>query len=297
MNGVTASGYQEGWYTSQDGLRLFYRDYPGPPDAPGDAHPRTVVLCLPGVSRNSKDFAQLAERLSRRYRVLCPDLRGRGLSAYDPDPDNYILPIYVNDVRHLLAATGVEHTHVIGTSLGGIIAMGMALSMPTVLASAVLNDIGPEVGLENLRDIIDYMKDESPLPGWGAVEEHVRTAFLRNLPNGTEDDWRRIARNTYKETADGVFVHAFDQGIVRQFERALTMKFDLWPMFRALGSIPLLTLRGALSGILMPETLERMQAAMPDMTSLTVADRGHPPLLSEPEVLEAIDAHLARAFC
>ena len=294
MSGETSFNYREGWYTSQDGLRLFYRDYPGPDDQ--GLSSGAAVLCLPGVTRNSSDFDRLAERLSARYRVLCPDFRGRGLSAYDPDPDNYTLASYVNDAKHLLAVCGVSHVHVIGTSLGGIAAMVMAVAIPSTLASVVLNDIGPEIGSDSLSGIVEYMKDDTALPDWDAVTDNVRAAFLPNLPKGSDDDWQRIARNTYKETTDGTFVHAFDQGIVKQFEKALTTKIDLWPLFMALGGIPVLTLRGALSGILSADTLGAMGDAMPAMMSLTVEDRGHPPLLSEPPVLEAIDAHLARAW-
>ncbi|MBT3306057.1 MAG: alpha/beta hydrolase, partial [Alphaproteobacteria bacterium] len=225
--------------------------------------------------------------------VLCPDLRGRGLSAYDPDPDNYIVPTYVNDVRHLLAACGVGHVHVIGTSLGGFIAMVMAVAMPTTLASVVLNDIGPEIGQTSLGGIIEYMMDDTPLPDLDAVTGHVRAAYLPNLPKGSDEDWRLIARNTYKQTAEGTFIHDFDQGIIKQFRKALAQEqHDLWPLFRALQSVPVLALRGALSGILSADTLDRMTVEMPTMAHLSVEDRGHPPLLSEPAVLEAIDAHL-----
>jgi pimeloyl-ACP methyl ester carboxylesterase len=214
------------------------------------------------------------------------------LSAYDPDPDNYTPATYVNDIRHLLSLCGVGKVHVIGTSLGGFVAMVMAVAMPTVLASVVLNDIGPEIGRQSLGGIIDYMDDDAPLSDWDAVTEHVRGAFLPNLPNGTDEDWRRIALNTYRVTGDGRYVHDFDTAIVKQFRRALSQKQDLWPLFLALGHVPVLVLRGALSGILEPETLTAMGVAMPAMTALTVDDRGHPPLLSEPPVLEAIDAHL-----
>ncbi|NQV83165.1 MAG: alpha/beta hydrolase [Rhodospirillales bacterium] len=287
---MAEAAYRERWYTSQDGLRLFFRDYPGPDGE--NASMRTAVLCLPGVTRNSKDFGQLAKRLSRRYRVLCPDFRGRGLSAYDPNPDNYTPATYVNDIRHLLAASGVHHVHVIGTSLGGFVAMVMAVAMPTTLASVVLNDIGPEIGQTSLGGIIEYMLDDTPLPDWDAATEHVRRAFLPNLPNGSDEDWLQIARNTYKENADGKFIHAFDIAIVKQFKEALGHKQDLWPLFRALRPVRVLTLRGALSGILSAETLDRMSAVMPAMAHFTVEDRGHPPLLSEPSVLEVIDAHL-----
>lgn len=289
-----ADGYRDGWLTSQDGLRLYYRDYLGPPSP--SMNPAAPVLCLPGVTRNSKDFALLAERLSARRRVICPDFRGRGRSDNDPDWKNYIPTTYANDIRHLLVSLGVHRVHVIGTSLGGIVAMVMAVATPGVLASVVLNDIGPEIGRTGLGGIADYMKDDTPLTGWDAAADHVRAAYLPNLPKGTPEDWMTIAKNTYRENPEGELVHDWDWSIVRAFEAALSgRKIDLWPLFRALGRVPVLCVRGALSSILSEQTLGRMIEAMPAMTHVTVEDCGHPPCLTEANVLEALDAHLARA--
>lgn len=288
------TGFRDGWLTSQDGLRLYYRDYLGPPSP--SMNPATPVLCLPGVTRNSKDFAPLAERLSSRRRVICPDFRGRGRSDYDPDWKNYIPTVYAGDIRHLLVSLGLHRVHVIGTSLGGIVAMVMAVATPGVLAGVVLNDIGPEIGMAGLGGISDYMKDDTPLTGWDAAADHVRDAYLPNLPKGTPEDWMAIAKNTYRENPEGLLVHDWDWSIVRSFEKALSgRKIDLWPLFRALGRVPVLCVRGALSGILSERTLDRMIEAMPAMAHVTVDDCGHPPRLSEANVLEALDAHLARA--
>ncbi|MFQ5765538.1 MAG: alpha/beta fold hydrolase, partial [Rhodospirillales bacterium] len=275
-------------FSSQDGLGLYFRDYGDPKSA------ATPVLCLPGVTRNSKDFADLAQRLAPERRVICPDYRGRGRSAYDPDWRRYIARNYVDDVRHLLVAAGVHRVHVIGTSLGGILAMAMAVATPTVLAGVVLNDIGPEVGQDGLAGIIAYMKDDTPLADWDAVVDHIRDAFP-HLPARSPEDWLAIARNTYREAEDGRLVHDWDDAIVRQFERGLGARANLWPLFRALGRVPVLAVRGAFSTVLSAETFARMADEMPSIHQVTVDDCGHPTGLNEPHVLEAIDAHLRRA--
>lgn len=290
MTGGGQSGYQEREFTAQDGLRLYFRDYCPPGGDPGAS--ATPVLCLPGVTRNSKDFACLAGRLGKSRRVLCPDYRGRGRSAYDPDWRKYNPQVYVDDIRHLLVCSGVHKVHVIGTSLGGILAMVMAVAMPGTIAGVVLNDIGPEIHMNGLAHIIDYMKDDTSLPGWDAVADHIREAFP-DLPARSEEDWQTIARNTYQEGADGRMVPDWDHAIVYNFEKALTGKANLWPLFSALGNVPVLTVRGALSQILSEKGLARMAKAMPGMKQVTVDDCGHPPSLSEPHVLEAIDEHLA----
>ena len=288
MDASTVTEFRDGWLSSQDGLKLYFRDYSGP-----ENESAVPVLCLPGITRNSKDFARLAERLSARHRVICPDFRGRGRSQYDPDWAHYIPPTYADDVRHMLISLGIHRVHVIGTSLGGIVAMVMALASPGVLASVVLNDIGPEIGSSALSSIMDYMKDDTPLPDWDAAAGHVRAAYLPNLPRGTVEDWMEIARHTYRENADGMLVHDWDYDVVKQFEQAMNGPFDLWPHFMALGRVPVLCVRGALSSILSQQTLDRMKKAMPAMKDVTAEDCGHPARLSEQNVLEAIDAHLA----
>ena len=288
MSSDAEPGFRERALTAGDGLRLYFRDYGDP------GSPATPVLCLPGVTRNSKDFADLARRLSRQRRVLCPDYRGRGKSQYDPDWRNYIPQTYVEDVRHLLISRGIHRVQVIGTSLGGIVAMVMAVAMPGMVAGVVLNDIGPKIDMSGLAGIIDYMRDDTPLPDWDGVVGRLRESFP-DLPARSPDDWLAIARNTYRESPGGGLVHDWDHAIVNQFAKALGGKVGLWPLFKALKRVPVLTIRGALSNILSENTLSRMAEAMPAMRHVTVDDCGHPPSLSEANVLEAIDAHLARA--
>ena len=292
----TGGGYRERWLPAQDGLKLYFRDYlpPGGVTGGGPAASATPVLCLPGVSRNSKDFAPLAQRLSQGRRVICPDYRGRGRSQYDPDWRHYHPPVYVDDIRHLLCALGVHRVHVIGTSLGGILAMVMAVAMPGTVAGAVLNDIGPEIDISGLAKIIDYLSDDTPLPDWDAVVGRLRETFP-DLPARSPEDWLTIARNTYKDSPGGGLVHDWDHAIVNQFAKALGGKVSLWPLFKALERVPVLTVRGALSNILSGKTLRRMAETLPGMAQVTVEDCGHPPSLTEANVLEALDVHLARA--
>nr|WP_300500421.1 alpha/beta fold hydrolase [uncultured Rhodococcus sp.] len=187
----TGGGYRERWLTAQDGLKLYFRDYqpPGGVTGGGPAASATPVLCLPGVSRNSKDFAPLAQRLSQGRRVICPDYRGRGRSQYDPDWSHYHPPVYVDDIRHLLCALGVHRVHVIGTSLGGILAMVMAVAMPGTVAGAVLNDIGPEIEISGL-DIGDsiHASEISMDEGVELLTDPGQTVCLVSAPRVEEEE-------------------------------------------------------------------------------------------------------------
>lgn len=279
------SGYRERTFRSQDGLELYFRDYGDPM-----SH-RPTVLCLAGVTRNSKDFHDLALRLADRRRVLCPDYRGRGRSAYDSDWRHYQPRTYVDDVRHLLAAADVHRVVVIGTSLGAVLAMVMAVAMPSAVAGALLNDLGPRVETTGLQPIIDYMKDDRSQPDWAAAARHLRETFP-DLPAETDDEWLAITRNTYREAPDGSLLFDWDPKIVKAFAAAQGRSVNLWPLFRALKRVPLLAVRGAKSHILSEETFLRMAEEMPHMDQVVVAGVGHPPALNEPEVLEAIDVFL-----
>src|SRR5581483_11660847 len=150
--------YREGWFRSQDGLRLFYRDYD---EAEGAATP---VLCLSGLVRNSADFERVAARLAPKRRVIAPDYRGRGRSQYDPDWRRYEPRTYIGDIIDLLTVLGIERTVVIGTSLGGLLGMGLVALQPRLLAGLVLNDIGPELIPGGLARIIDYIGNDRPQP-------------------------------------------------------------------------------------------------------------------------------------
>ena len=280
--------FREHRITSQDGLGLYVRDYGNA------ASSATVVLCLAGLTRNSRDFHALALHLCGQRRVLSLDYRGRGRSDYDYDWRNYIPITYVNDVRHVLAALGVQRAFVVGTSLGGIIAMAMAAAIPTSLAGALLNDVGPEIEAAGLTKIIKYMRAEMPLRDWDAAVARLKT-FFPDRPAQDEEDWLRMARGTYRKCNNGDIVYDWDDAILKPILATAGNTVNLWQLFLALGKVPLVAVRGGLSDILSEPTFRRMAKVMPGLIQVTVAGVGHAPTLSEPEVLEVLDGKLAVA--
>jgi pimeloyl-ACP methyl ester carboxylesterase len=284
---LTATTWQDRYFQSADGLRLHYRDYPG-------AAGRVPVLCLPGLTRNCRDFETVAPRIQRSRRVLCADLRGRGLSQHDPNWRNYHPGTYVADVALLLADAGVDRVVVLGTSLGGIVAMIMAATMPRVLAGVILNDIGPEVAPEGQARISSYVGRAAPVCNWAEAAAQSRATSGLAWPDATDEDWSRVARRVYREV-DGVPQLDMDPMIGEAVRAAPGGAApDLWPVFAALKPIPVLALRGATSDVLSPATFERMAREKPDLERVTVAGRGHAPTLDEPECVAAIDAFLQR---
>ncbi|MBI09380.1 MAG: alpha/beta hydrolase [Rhodospirillaceae bacterium] len=279
------AGYYERRYKTQDGLTLYYRDY-GDPDGS-----TTPLLCLPGLTRNSKDFHREASRLSKKRRVICPDYRGRGESEYDPTAKSYLPTIYLNDIRHLLAVTGIGRVIVIGTSLGGLLAMGMGAAMPTTLVGVVLNDIGPEIPNGGLDKIIDFISTDRPHGNWDSAVKDLRQNFP-HLKFDTEQGWRDAAQATWREGNNGKLHFDWDIRLAAILSEGPPIP-NLWPLFNALGEVPTLAIRGALSDMLSAETFEKMAMIRPNLQQLTVPDAGHVPTLSELVVQTKIDRFLA----
>lgn len=282
--------YRERTLTSEDGLSLYFRDYaPSPANSGGMAEGnRPTLLCLGGLARNSKDFHHFAIwRASLGHRVLCPDYRGRGRSQRDPDWRRYDPRVYLNDLRHLLAVAGAHRVVVVGTSLGGILAMGLAVLSPTAVAGAVLNDIGPEVEMGAMANVLAYLKRATPQPDWKSAADTLRS-LVPDLSLKTEAEWLEAARATYRDDGGGRLIADWDPLIIRAIEAAAQPTYDLWPLFHALGRVPVLTVRGGKSRILTSETLEAMRAARPDMASVELEGVGHAPTLNEPAAHEAL---------
>jgi pimeloyl-ACP methyl ester carboxylesterase len=280
--------YRERRLTSQDGLSLYYRDYGDPMSA------RVPVLCLPGLTRNAKDFHKLATRLSAERRVLCPDYRGRGRSDYDPDWRRYLPSTYLNDLRHLLIAAGLHRVVVVGTSMGGLLACGMAVAVPTAVAAAVINDVGPDIHGEGLAKILVYLNDSTPLADWDTVIQRLRASFPY-LPVYDEGDWQAMAEATYRKGDDGRLYPDWDPALMKPLLSDNNHGYDLWALFRALRRVPVVVLRGAKSDVLSAETFASMAEALPQARCVTVPNVGHAPNLSEPSAKEAID-DLLRQF-
>ena len=272
------------YYTSADGLSLHYRDY-------GSGNPGTPVLCLPGLTRNGRDFADFAERIEDRRRVLTPDLRGRGHSDYDPDWGNYHPLTYIGDAWRLLDTLGINRVIVMGTSLGGLCGMAMSMQDNARIAGLIMNDIGPEIAPEGLSRVQDYTGRLPPVANWDEAVKQTREIYGVWLPGLSDDDWLKMAARAYREH-DGVPRLDFDPNIGRAVREVGPQKGDPWEYFRTLAETPVTVLWGVDSDILTRDICDRMLAVKPDLNVVPVANRGHVPLLDEPECIAAIDLML-----
>lgn len=273
---------------THDGLRLFYRDYDGDPD-------RLPVLCLPGLTRNSRDFEKLAKHIAPGRRVITPDQRGRGNSDRDPFWIHYIPTVYVEDMWTLLAQLCIPRAIVIGTSLGGLMAMLMAAMRPRALGGIVLNDIGPELDPFGAQRIRNYVGRIPPVKNWDEAIAQMKWLHQPAFPDFTESQWRAYTRATFRENANGAPVFDMDPSIGHAV-RAMPANAGpmLWLAFAWMRRIPTLLLRGELSDVLAVSTVQRMQREKPDMDVVTVPNRGHAPQLDEKVSRKAIDQFLAR---
>lgn len=279
--------YVEHHVALRDGVRMYCRDY----GAANGARP--AVLCLPGLTRNCRDFEPLARALAGEWRVLTPDLRGRGRSGHDPQWRNYQPLTYATDVLELLDALEVPRMSLIGTSLGGLIAMLLAAMRPALLAGVVLNDVGPELDPAGLARIATYVGKLPPVVSWDEAAAQARFVNCSAFPDYTESDWLRFARNIYSEDAAGRPVLDMDPRIGDALRDAPAgAALDLWPLYRALLPLPTLAIRGALSDLLSAATLARMAQLKPDLHTLVVPGRGHAPTLDEPDCRGAIRVFL-----
>jgi pimeloyl-ACP methyl ester carboxylesterase len=282
---VSEARYVDRYFDLADGLRLHYRDYPGPADKP-------PLLCLHGLTRNARDFAELAERYSPARRVLVVDFRGRGLSDYDPQPERYTPFTYAGDVLALLADLHIEEAVFLGTSLGGLVTMAIAAMAPVRIAAAILNDVGPDVAPGGIDRIMTYVGKDRRFTNWDeaavAVSEIQRAAFERYA----HEDWVAMAKRNCREE-NGEIRFDYDMAIAEPFKKiGETPPVDLWPFFAPLAEKPLLVVRGDRSDLLTAETAAKMQQVAPGMKLATVAGVGHAPDLGEPEAVAAIDAFL-----
>ena len=286
---MTPSGEDIGW-TSADGLSLYAKAY-------GPAAARLTVLCLHGLTRNHKDFEPMIAALPGHYRFIAVDVRGRGRSAFDPEPNNYNPVIYAKDMGLLLDKLGIARAALIGTSMGGLISLLMTRRMPKRIAGVVLNDVGPVVEKAGIARIAGYAGKVRPVTGWESAAEAVKTIQGAAFPDLPEERWMDFARRTYRELPTGEVVLDYDPNIARSLGKvkpgALT-NFALWRMFGGLKKTPLLVVRGETSDILSEKTALEMVRRHPDAKLATVPRVGHAPILDEPGAVSAITEFLAR---
>jgi len=288
MGAARKLGFQDGYWWSNDGLRLHYRDYPGRSDRP-------PLLCLPGLTRNARDFERLGARLSGEWRVITPELRGRGESAYAIDPLSYVPLTYLQDLARLLTELDLQRVVVIGTSLGGILAMLMASTDPARVAGAVLNDAGPDLDPAGLARIRGYVGKPMSHPTWMHAARAVAEANRGSYPDYAIADWLDMAKRLYRLTPGGRIVLDYDMKIAEPFRMPGSETGpDMWRALGALAGKPVLIVRGEHSDILGASVAERMMARLDHAALATVPRVGHAPTLEEAEAAAAIDTFLAR---
>lgn len=246
----------------------------------GDPHNPDVLVCVHGLTRNGRDFDDLAEALSSDYRVICPDVVGRGRSEWLPAKSAYGLPQYVSDMMVLLARSRVESVHWLGTSMGGLIGMLIASQPDSPITRLVLNDVGPVITAASLRRIGDYVGRAPVFPDFAAAETYIRAV---SAPFGplTDEQWRRMTQTSVRARAGGGFEMRYDPGIGDVFRSAPVLNdVDLWPIYDAI-RCPTLALRGETSDLLTPETHREMGRRGPQAKLMEVPGVGHAPMLMD----------------
>ena len=284
-----AEGFTEHAFQTADGLRLQVRDY----RVPGDGA-RAPALCLHGLTRNVRDFDELAPMIAGLgRRVIVASQRGRGGSDRDPNPDRYNPGVYAMDMLALLDQLKIEKAVYVGTSMGGLMTMITAAAAPQRLAGAVLNDIGPELDPAGLERIRGYAGAAKIATSWRAAAAMTRAINGPAFPTEeSEAFWLGFARKLFRETSPGVIELDYDPAIARTVAPESQDAANLWPFFEALTPIPTLIVRGAISDILMTSTLAEMQRRKPDLQTASVPDVGHAPFMTEPAAWEALRTFL-----
>lgn len=279
------------FYTSRDGLRLHARHYPAPPSS------RRPALCLPGLTRNARDFHALASYLSNSGHpsardVYAIDYRGRGRSAHDPDWRNYAIQVETLDVLDFMTVAGVHDAALIGTSRGGLIAMIMATMRPASIGAVILNDIGPVIERNGLARIVAYA-GRIPLPhSWAEAAALAHDMNKRSFPAVPVQQWEDVARQWFDDV-NGQPAYSYDQNLAKAISLLDGPVPSLWLQFEALSYAPTLTIRGALSDVLSEQTLYQMCVRHPRLETLVVPGQGHAPLLLDQPTQVAIGRFLA----
>ena len=277
-------------WTSKDGLSLYARDYAG---AAGAA--RLPVVCLHGLTRNSKDFAALAPLVAATgRRVIVPDVRGRGLSDRDPVGANYVPNTYARDALLLLDQLGIARALFVGTSMGGIISLAISGMRRRAVAGLVLNDVGPEVCNVGIERIKSYVGKKVDIGSWDDAAAYLRNINGLAFPDYQDADWAAFARRTFADDG-GTPRLDYDPAIMQPLSenRYKAMTFVAWYLFKRLAKTsPVLLVRGQLSDLLSKEIADKMESRAPAMRRVDIPRVGHAPMLDEPQAVEAITEFL-----
>ncbi|HRF29196.1 MAG: alpha/beta fold hydrolase [Azonexus sp.] len=246
-----------------------------------------VLICVHGLTRNGRDFDALAEAMSGHYRVICPDVVGRGQSGRLRDPAGYGIPQYVADMVTLIARLNVDSVHWVGTSMGGLIGMALAAQECTPLRKLVLNDVGPLITVESLQRIATYVGTD---PQWASFNEALAYVKLISAPFGqlSEAQWHHLTETSIVQRADGRWAFRYDPRIAEPFKAAFVDKdIDLWPIYAGI-TCPTLVVRGAESDLLTRDTWQQMGACGPQAQLAEIPGVGHAPMFQSDEQIAIV---------
>ncbi|MFK8010450.1 MAG: alpha/beta fold hydrolase, partial [Marinicellaceae bacterium] len=251
------------YYTSDDGLKLHYRDL-------GVDNGQFVIVCIPGLTRNSRDFEEFATKYAQISRVICIDLRGRGLSEYDTEWKNYHPLTYAQDVWTLLDKLSINKVVIMGTSLGGLISMVMSFQQNKRIAGVIMNDIGPEIDEKGLERIKKYAGLLPPVKTWQQAAQQTQDIYGPALIGIQEDDWMVLAKRAYIENSENCPELDMDINISKAIKQVGAQKGNPWQLFESLQNTETLVLRGEISDILSDEILQKMHSRNQNLKSAII---------------------------
>jgi len=265
--------------------RMAYAEWAGPGGA-------GTVVCVHGLTRTGRDFDFLAGALNDRFRVVCPDIPGRGASDWLPAPEDYGYPVYLNALVALIARLGVEEVSWVGTSMGGVLGMMLAAQPGTPIRRLALNDVGPWIPKAAVERIAAYVGSASQFPDLGAVEAHLREVH-RPFGALTDEQWRHLPVHSARRLPDGTLRLHYDPAIAAALRAAPAQDVDLWSVWAGV-RCPVLVLRGADSDLLLPETVARMRREGPPVDVVEFPGVGHAPALMGTDQIGVVRAWLTR---
>ena len=285
--------FKEIYFSSSDGLQLYARDY-----AAENAVAKCPVICIHGLTRNSSDFEEVAPWIaSMGRRVIAVDVRGRGHSEYDPDKSHYTPMVYAGDIIKLSQELGIKRAVFIGTSMGGMITMTLALRRLSLISAAILNDIGPVLSTAGLNRIAAYTGKGRPLNSWSEATDYIMTVNQSSFPKNSMAEWEKWAHRAFAQNAQGQFLLRYDPkiAIALQTGKLKAKSFLSTLAFRRLArKRPTLLMRGALSDLLEIEQVQEMRKTAPTMGYAEIPEVGHAPMLMEAEAMDAIRLFLSQ---
>ena len=263
----------------------------------GEAANPKVLLCVHGLSRTGRDFDDLARALSTHYRVVCPDVAGRGNSSWLANPQHYQIPQYVSDMVTLIARLNPAVLHWLGTSMGGLIGMGLAALPGSPICKLILNDVGPVIKGAALKRIGEYLGQAPVFPDFASAEKYIR-AVSASFGLKTDAQWKRLTGTSVKPAGTGFVLH-YDPAIAVPFKQqdkqqeASPADIELWPVYDAI-RCPVLVTRGEHSDLLLRDTVAQMAARGPKAAVVEIPGVGHAPMFMDQDQIEIVQQFLLR---